>query len=100
MQAQVEQESFEFIVLTIYYLQKVFLFVKSMEGSQDTYRFAVELLNHAVQMCKNGKTVVSKENTSFIRICLNNMKLIEDPDNTHNTYKYLLKQNLENLLKR
>lgn len=98
LKVQNEQDSFECIIVTLYSLEKLFLFVKSMEV-QDVFRFAVELLNHAVQLSNKGKAAVSQKHASLVQICIDNLQLIEDDSHgDRKNYKYLLRQSLENLL--
>lgn len=99
LKIQNEQDSFECIFVTLYSLEKLFLFVKPME-LQDVFRFAVELLNQAVQLSNKGKATVSQKHASLIQICIDNLQLMteEDSSGARKNYKYLLRQNLENLL--
>ena len=79
------------ILITVYSIQKLFLFIK-LNAQQELYRFLIELLNHAIILGNNQQDEIR----DLVALCKKTSVLLDENENK--SYKYLINQKFDSLL--
>lgn len=78
------------ILITVYSIQKLFLFIK-LNAQQELCRFLIELLNHAIILGNNQQDEIR----DLVALCKKTSVL---DGNENKSYKYLINQKFDSLL--
>jgi hypothetical protein len=79
------------ILITVYSIQKLFLFIK-LNAQQELCRFLIELLNHAIILGNNQQDEIR----DLVALCKKTSVLLDENENK--SYKYLINQKFDSLL--
>ena len=91
-QNKIANNYFECLLITVYSIQKLFLFIE-VNAQEELCRLLIGLLNQAVRLHKEKQ---HDEIKSFVELCKITSVLLDEQKNKN--YKYLINQNLDYLL--